>query len=166
MLRQFSDEECAQLNRDFDRDFYFDEDGYQCDRIPIIARPMTARRSTPRRTRRSSYASSGATSGGAKSSDPDPAQDPDRPLQLFDTGKLADLLCISPKTLQNLYSKSPHDLPMAVAIPGARGPRWTMAAIRAWLDARPSHTSAHPPRPDPPKKPVGRPRIANMRDGK
>ena len=163
MLYQLSDADIAQLNRDFDRDFYFDEDGYQCDRVPIIARPMTARRSTPRRARRSPAASS-TTSGGAKSSDPDP--DPDRPLQLFDTRKLADLLCISPKTLQNLYSKSPHGLPPAIHIPGARGPRWTLSAIRDWLNTRPLHTSAPPPRPEPKKKPVGRPRIAFKRDGK
>ncbi len=164
MLTQSSEEEYAQLNREFDRDFYTDEDGYLCDRIPVIARPMTARRPTPRRTRRSSASST--SSGGAKSKSSDPDPDPARPLQLFDTSALADLLCISQKTLQNLYSKSPCGLPPAIHIPGARGPRWTLSAIRAWLDARPAHTSAPPTRPNPQKRPVGRPRIAFSRDGK
>ena len=150
----------AQLDREFYKDFYFDADGYQCDRIPTrSARPMMAvRRPTTRRARRSSC----ATSGGKKSSDPDP----DRHIQLFDTSALADLLCISQKTLQNLYSKSPCGLPPAIHIPGARGPRWTLSAIRAWLDARPAHTSAPPTRPNPQKRPVGRPRIAFSRDEK
>lgn len=81
-------------------------------------------------------------------------------LALYDQAALAELLCISKKTVQNLYSKTPHRLPPAIDIPGARGPRWTAASILAWLEGRPVHTSV--PVPVMPKRSVGRPRIATM----
>lgn len=78
---------------------------------------------------------------------------------LLDEQALAHLLCISKKTVQNIYSKTPHRLPAAIHIPGARGPRWTEKALSDWIDGRPAHTQ----KPVPPreKKRVGRPRIAD-----
>ena len=81
-------------------------------------------------------------------------------IRLYDQQGLADLLGVSRKTVQNLYSRSPHLLPPAIAIPGARGPRWTFQAIRDWLKARPAHTSVSVPCP--PKRKVGRPRIVEQ----
>jgi predicted DNA-binding transcriptional regulator AlpA len=79
-------------------------------------------------------------------------------LALYDQASLAKLLGVSKKTLQNLYSRTPHQLPVAIDIPGARGPRWTAQSILAWLDGRPTHTST--PAPVVAKRSVGRPRIA------
>lgn len=80
------------------------------------------------------------------------------PIHLHDQASLAELLCISKKTVQNLYSRTPHLLPPAIDIPGARGPRWTAPSIIAWLEGRPAHTSM--PAPVMAKRSVGRPRIA------
>lgn len=93
-------------------------------------------------------------------SDPDPERRPSS-FHLYDQGALAALLRISKHTLQNLYSKTPHLLPAAIQIPGARGPRWTPEAVQEWLSARPKHT----PKPvvAAPRRKVGRPRIAALR---
>ncbi|MEB8536399.1 hypothetical protein [Acidithiobacillus ferriphilus] len=98
---------------------------------------------------------SSAASGDGNESD---GSDPERRLQTYDQAAFASLLCISKKTLQNIYSKTPHLLPPAIQIPGARGPRWTQEAVQEWLQNRPQH----PPKPAPvaPKRSVGRPRIA------
>jgi predicted DNA-binding transcriptional regulator AlpA len=80
------------------------------------------------------------------------------PIHLYDQKSLALLMGVSKKTVQNLYSKTPHCLPVAIDIPGARGPRWTAQAILAWLDGRPVHTSTPPPVKRVRK--VGRPRVA------
>lgn len=115
--------------------------------------PARRTRTTPRRIRqRGKEIRSSVASGDSNS-------DPDRHRQLYDQAALANLLCISKKTLQNQYSVAPHTLPPAISIPGARGPRWTLQAIQDWLDARPQHT----PKPvpvAPPSRKVGRPRIA------
>jgi predicted DNA-binding transcriptional regulator AlpA len=81
------------------------------------------------------------------------------PIHLYDQESLALLLGVSKKTVQNLYSRTPHLLPSAIDIPGARGPRWTAQAILAWLDGRPVHTSTPPPIKKARK--VGRPRIVS-----
>lgn len=108
-------------------------------------------------------ARSSAASGDSNSADGDDGNDgePPRPLlflQLYDQASLALILKISKKTLQNLYSTKPHTLPVAIHVPGARGPRWTPASISSWLEKRPQHT----PKPTPvaPRHKVGRPRIA------
>ncbi|MHB1644467.1 MAG: hypothetical protein ACYCS8_17755 [Acidithiobacillus sp.] len=98
-----------------------------------------------------------ATAGDSNDSDPEPP----RPGGLADAAALANQFCVSKKTIQNIYSRTPHLLPKAISIPGARGPRWTQAAIDEWLQNRPKHT----PKPvvAAPRRKVGRPRIAALR---
>ncbi len=113
------------------------------------------------RARRHTEGSRSSAASGDGNSDPDP--DPERrlqPLQLLDQAVLADLLHISKKTLQNLYSNTPHLLPQAISIPGARGPRWTIQAVQTWLDSRPAHHNTAKTAPKAAKRKVGRPRIA------
>ncbi len=111
-----------------------------------------ARRSQNRRGRGEGARSSAASGDG----NPDP--EPARPIQLLDQSSLADLLGISKKTLQNLYSSTPHLLPQAISVPGARGPRWTAASVQSWLQSRSQHIAKPAPRPA--KRKAGRPRIA------
>ena len=120
------------------------------------ARVVSMPRRSPHARRHGEGSRSSAASGDGNSSD-----DPERrqPLtQLFDQASLADLLHISKKTLQNLYSSTPWLLPQSIQIPGARGPRWTPQAVQAWLNDRPAHTAK--PAPKIAQKKVGRPRIA------
>ncbi|MEB8535244.1 hypothetical protein [Acidithiobacillus ferriphilus] len=107
--------------------------------------------------------SSAASGDGNSNSDPEPDPEPARPLlqdylQLFDSASLAVALCLSKKTIQNLYSSTPWLLPPAIHIPGARGPRWTVAAVQAWLSDRPLHSAKTAPQAA--SRKVGRPRIA------
>lgn len=127
------------------------------------ARIAVAPRAAPRR-RHAAGVRSNAASGDSNGDDSDP--DPERSLltaQLLNQASFADLLCVSKKTLQNLYSKTPWLLPVAIFIPGARGPRWTHKAVQEWLEQRPQHTPK--PIPQPTKKKVGRPRIALVKQG-
>jgi len=80
------------------------------------------------------------------------------PIRLYDQKSLAALIGVSKKTVQNLYSRDPYSLPVAIDIPGARGPRWTAQAVLDWLNSRPVHRSTPPPVKKVRK--VGRPRIA------
>ena len=123
-------------------------------------------RTTPQTTtRRTRHQRGQATRSQAASGDSPPADpEPERPRNLLDQQALADLLCISKKTLQNIYSSTPWLLPPSIQIPGARGPRWTPAAVAEWLEQRPQHTSA--PIPAAPKRRAGRPRIALAGKGK
>ncbi len=122
---------------------------------------LVIRHTTPiHRTRqRGSSTRASAKSGDSNSSDSDPS-DPERHGLLTQTD-LAAFLRISRKSLQNLYSSKPHELPPAISVPGARGPRWTVQAVQDWLANRPQHT----PRSTPvaPRRKVGRPRIAALR---
>ncbi|OCX69562.1 hypothetical protein A6M27_07655 [Acidithiobacillus thiooxidans] len=104
-----------------------------------------------------SSAASGDGNSDSDDADPEPERNPQHPLYLFDQQSLADLLCISKKTLQNTYSNTPHDLPVAIQIPHARGPRWTIEAVQDWLANRPKHTQKIAPIPQ--KRKAGRPRI-------
>ncbi|MBU2804892.1 hypothetical protein HF668_06980 [Acidithiobacillus ferridurans] len=133
--------------------------------LDAAARPARAIvRRVPATPRRARGASKGASrrasekSGDGNDSDPDP--DPAR--RLLDQAALAQLLCISKKTLQNQYSSAPHTLPAAISIPGARGPRWTQASVQAWLEQRPQHKHTSKPTPPAPQRKVGRPRIARI----
>ncbi len=99
----------------------------------------------------------------AKSGDGNSSDDPD-PERLYDQAPLADLLKISKKSVQNIYSKTPWLLPRAISVPGARGPRWTPQAVQAWLADRPAHTVKPAPQAASRKK-VGRPRIALVKQG-
>ena len=101
-------------------------------------------------------ARSSLASGDSNSDDGD--GEPPRRHGLADAGTFAAYICISKKTLQNIYCKTPHLLPPAIKIPGARGPRWPWASIDEWLSQRPQHTSKSAPVA--PRKRVGRPRIA------
>jgi predicted DNA-binding transcriptional regulator AlpA len=98
------------------------------------------------------------TRSSAASGDGNDGSDPERRLQTYGQAEFAVFLCISKKTLQNIYSRTPHLLPPAIHVPGARGPRWTQQAIQEWLNSRPKHT--HKPFPSAPKRKAGRPRIA------
>lgn len=122
-------------------------------------RITVASRAAPRR-RHAAGVRSNAASGDSNSDDSDPERSllTAQPSQLLNQASFADLLCVSKKTLQNLYSKTPWLLPVAIFIPGARGPRWTHKAVQEWLEQRPQHT----PKPVvvAPARKVGRPRIA------
>ena len=127
---------------------------------PVSAVVHAAPRTPPSR-RHGEGSRSSAASGDGNSNDSDP--DPEPPLlqnylNLFDQASLAVALCISKKSVQNIFSKTPWLLPAAIAIPGARGPRWTPQAVQAWLADRPAHTVK--PAPQAAKNKVGRPRIA------
>ena len=126
--------------------------------LPV--RVTVAPRAAPRRRHASGVRSSAASGDG--NSDDSAEPDPERRTQsltLFDQASLADLLCISRKTLQNIYSKTPWLLPPAIQIPGARGPRWTLESVQAWLNERPLHAAKPAPKAAAKNK-VGRPRIA------
>ncbi|MBU2843538.1 hypothetical protein [Acidithiobacillus thiooxidans] len=122
-----------------------------------------AQRKTGHKQRSEGTRSSAASGDGNSDSEPEP--EPERnpqqhPLQLLDQSSLADLLCISKKTLQNAYSTAPYTLPESIQIPHARGPRWTIQAVQDWLANRPKHTQKLAPIPQ--KRKAGRPRIAQV----
>jgi hypothetical protein len=125
---------------------------------PTPARVVAIRR-TPRARRHGEGSRSSAASGDGNPDSDDPEPERRQPLQLLNQQAFADLLVIDKHTLQNIFSKTPWLLPVAVSIPGARGPRWTPQAVQAWLENRPAHSSAKPI-PQPAKNKVGRPRIA------
>lgn len=158
----------AKRDRQFHKDFQYDIalGWITRDRATVVrianhrTAPATASR-TGHRQRSEGARSSAASGDGNGNSDDSAEPDPERrtqPSQLYDQASLADFLGISKKTLQNLYSEAPHSLPQAIAIPGARGPRWTAAAVQTWLNDRPRHTSK--PAPTAAKRKAGRPRIA------
>ncbi|MBU2845670.1 hypothetical protein HF923_07520 [Acidithiobacillus ferriphilus] len=125
---------------------------------PKPARVVAIHR-VPRARRGGEGSRSSAKSGdGNSSDDPDSERRQQSPC-LYDQAALADLLKISKKSVQNIYSRTPHLLPQAIQIPGARGPRWTPQAVQLWLENRPQHSSAKPA-PKAAKNKVGRPRIA------
>ncbi len=103
---------------------------------------------------------------GARGDDDD--SEPNRPInlqQLYDEHALAKCFSISKKTIQNLFSKSPHLFPPAINVPGARGPRWTARAIADWIDHLERKTisprGAKQQINSTPRRP-GRPRIARI----
>jgi hypothetical protein len=103
-------------------------------------------------------ARSSAASGDSNSDDSDDGDGEPPRHGLADAAAFAAYICISKKTLQNIYCITPHLLPPAIHVPGARGPRWPWASIDEWLSERPQHTSKSAPVA--PRKRVGRPRIA------
>ncbi len=145
------------LQKERDRQYYTDDAGYLTERVKMppqkfaVVSVVPVRRRTQKR--RGADGKKQATSGNSPA-DPEPP----RPCKLADEAAFAAHLCISKKTLQNIYSRTPHLLPPAIHVPGARGPRWTQAAIQEWLNSRPSHTSK--PAPVAQKRKAGRPRIA------
>jgi hypothetical protein len=151
------------LTREFYKDCYYDSDGYMHERERATVVRIATHRSTPTAPRtghraRSEGARSSAASGDGNSSDDSEPERRQPSLPLYDQASLAALLRISKKSVQNIYSSTPHLLPAAIQIPGARGPRWTAQAVQTWLSERPRHTSK--PAPVAPKKKAGRPRIA------
>lgn len=151
----------SKLNRELNKAFY-NEDGYWIEReraLPQLSVVTAApRRAAHRKEQRGASARSSKKSGDGNS-EPEPEPERRQPLSLYDQASLADLLQISKKTLQNLYSATPWLLPPAIAIPGARGPRWTPASVQAWLNERPAYTSKPAPKTNKKNK-VGRPRLA------
>ena len=141
---------------EIEKDFFWTDYDIERERGYDIKRVVKqAPCATTRVHRRQNAGSSGdkKTSGG-NSADGD--GEPPRPL--LNQADLAALLGVSKKTLQNLHSRTPHLLPSAIAVPGARGPRWTSGSVQAWLDSRPTYTTK--PIPAPTHRKVGRPRIA------
>ncbi len=129
-------------------------------RAQVIRHAAPARRQTKQR---GSSARSQAKSGDSNKSSSDPDPDPSSELRLLDQYDLADLLRVSVKTIQNIFSATPHKLPKSISIPGARGPRWTIQSIKTWVEYRPQHTAAAP---EPvAKRKVGRPRLALAKQG-
>ncbi len=127
--------------------------------VPVRPQIIHAAHRTPRAHRRRGEGSRSSAASGDGNSDPEP--DPERraqPLSLHDQASLADLLKISKKSVQNIFSKTPWLLPPAICIPGARGPRWTAQSVQAWLENRPAHSAK--PAPQAASRKVGRPRIA------
>lgn len=108
-------------------------------------------------------ARSSAASGDSNSDDSDDGDGEPPRHGLADAAAFAAYICISKKTLQNIYCVTPHLLPPAIHVPGARGPRWPWASIDEWLSERPKH--APKPQPVAPKRKAGRPRIAIMGKG-
>lgn len=157
----FTPWQLSKLQKEHERHYYTDASGYMVERVKMPPRKITVVSVPPhcarlRRTRRTTRSS--AKSGDSNAA---PEPEPERTLlslKLYDQAALADLLAVSKKTLQNIYSVAPHTLPKAISIPGARGPRWTPAVVTEWLQNRPQHTPR--PIPQPAKKRVGRPRIA------
>ena len=104
---------------------------------------------------------------GDSNGDGDGDGEPPRSLnlqQLIDEHAIALCLRISKKTVQNLYSKSPHLFPPSLQIPGARGPRWTAHAVEEWiarLETRAISARAAQQLNSTPRRP-GRPRIAQI----
>ncbi|MDA8377231.1 MAG: hypothetical protein M0Z50_09265 [Planctomycetia bacterium] len=160
----------AKRNREYDKLYYTDEDGYERERerkLVIVQkytpRRLNVRRTTGHRQRQAGTRSSAASGDGNDDGDSDP--DPERYQQhqqyrLYDQQSLADFLHVSKKTLQNRYSSTPHSLPAAIQIPGARGPRWTPQSVQEWLNSRQQHTQK--PAPVAQKRKAGRPRIAQV----
>lgn len=150
------------LQKTFDKQYFTDSDGYLVERTRNMRNStVVTHRSapTPRGIRKQAGSRSSAASGdGNGNGDSDPDPDPERHFRLLNQDSLADILSVSKKTLQNLFSSKPHLLPKAIQIPCARGPRWTQTAVQAWLDSRPAYTTT--PVQTPTRRKVGRPRIA------
>ena len=133
---------------------------------PMIIRNKVVRMAprTPRARRGGEGSRSSAASGDGNPDSDDP--DPERrqaSLSLLDQAALAALLILSKKSVQNIYSRTRWLLPTAIQIPGARGPRWTVQSVQAWLADRPLHSAK--PAPTASKNKVGRPRIALVKQG-
>ena len=144
--------------------YYFAQiDRRSLEKSKLHARPISAAPRVGHKRRRAEEGTRSSASSGDSNGDSDDSN-PERCLQTYDQAQFASLLCISKKTIQNLYSKSPHLLPQAIRIPGARGPRWTQQAIHEWLNNRPEHSPK--PVPGVRKRKVGRPRIATALGGK
>lgn len=147
-----------------DRDYADAHPHQRADNRKIVSIAPRQRRGRGEGSRSSAASGDGNSSddsdSGDSDPDPDPARRPQYPHQLLDQSSLAALLCVSKKTLQNWYSSSPHALPPAIHIPGARGPRWAAQAVRNWLDSRPPYTAKPAPVVAKTRRGVGRPRIA------
>lgn len=113
-----------------------------------------------RQSRRPS-AGSGKSSGGSgkKGDDEGGVGEPPR-IQLLDWPAFAAVLRANEKTLRNQYYKAPWNFPEPIFIPGCRGPRWTPAAVKIWLENQPHH-EVKKSKPEQPKIGRGRPRLAH-----
>ncbi|MDA8181043.1 MAG: hypothetical protein M0Z26_01670 [Acidithiobacillus sp.] len=84
--------------------------------------------------------------------------------------ELAAAIGANPRSMRNAFYLKPHDFPIAIYLPGTRGPRFLVSDVQVWLEAR--KTPAPPPPPVTPKPQQGRPRkasaaqIARARQGK
>ncbi|WP_248885542.1 hypothetical protein [Acidithiobacillus acidisediminis] len=131
-------------------------------RVPATRTTTRARRSHGASSRSSAASAESGSDGDGDGGDGEPPQS--LISSLLDQNALAQLLCVSKKTLQNQYSKNPFAFPPAIAVPGARGPRWTLASIQAWIANRPTYLPPAPPLPTQQKR-RGRPRLALVARG-
>lgn len=118
------------------------------------------------RVKKAQKKSSGAATKSGDDGDGDPDPDPDRP-QFYDYAALAALLSCGVQHVRNL--RCAGKLPPAIKLPYARGPRWTVDAVDAWLasNAEPYHptpVARSAPKSPLPRK-IGRPRIADQQRG-
>lgn len=162
LTKPFTPWQLHKLQKEHGRQYYTDDAGYLTERVKIppqkfmVAPTIVVQQASHRTQKRRGAEGKKQAESGNSPADPEPP----RPCKLADEAALADQLCVSKKTIQNIYSRTPHLLPQAVEIPGARGPRWTQQAIQEWLNSRPKHT--HKPVPSAaPKRKAGRPRIAS-----
>lgn len=128
---------------------------------PIKTKTPIQRTQNRARRRHNKGSCSSASSGDNNDGDPDPDRHQSQQLALLTQADLANILGIALHTLQNQYSKNPHQFPPAIQVPGARGPRWTREAIHNWFAQCPAYAPlSSPPLIHQPKRGVGRPRIA------
>lgn len=152
------------------RQWLADQDWQDANPKPLMSKGKVVHMAlrAARRTRQRGASPRSSAASGDGNSDPEPPQPLPTPAgrdKLYNQASLADVLILSKKTVQNIYSKTPWLLPPAIQVPGARGPRWTPQAVAEWLKARPKHTPAPKPIPVAPKRKAGRPRIALVSKG-
>ena len=154
-LQYWTDEDSEAWNRDHNDP----RDQIEIRKTPVVLHQVLTHRVVrsggDRQRKRPAGGDKKASSGDSDGSDGEP---PRSCQSLLDQHALAAYLGISKKTLQNIHSNTPHLLPKAIQIPGARGPRWTVQTVQDWLDARPAYSTKSAPQPA--KRTVGRPRIA------
>lgn len=137
-----------------------------------LTRPAHVRvvhRAAPRQhpRHRTTSGNAGAGSGsGSGNNDGDGGSDgePPRSIILLDYSDLSALLKVAVGTLKNRYSRNPETLPPAIHVPGARGPRWLLSTVLAWLKSHETASEGHSPFTPAPKR-KGRPRIAQAGKG-
>lgn len=134
-----------------------------------IIKQNTKGQGSARQSRRPSAGSgSGKSSGGSGKNGDDEGGDGEPPralnlalnIQLLDWPAFAAVLRANEKTLRNQYYKAPWNFPEPIFIPGCRGPRWTPAAVKIWLENQPHH-EVKKSKPEQPKIGRGRPRLAH-----
>ena len=73
---------------------------------------------------------------------------PDLPTEMrwLTVAELAAILGLRPQTIYNRMCRCPETLPCAVRVPGLRGPRWSVRAVKEWQAAFETSDFGGPPR--------------------